>query len=452
MSKYEKFIVAALAIIAVNILLLVQTPSILQSQHTFVNLKGNGNDINCTSCHPQIAEELAKSQIHSNFKCEECHRIKVTAEGVDLTYAEANASSWTSGKEAHAAYVPRCLDCHGGNGVYVDYQGVTKIAPIAKGLNSTQIPDYVAHKNFVEWANQSGLAVGENEACLACHTNFSVKIEFRYFWNISYTKNSDWTLTNFNVNGTRVYAISFIKSGDQGKHEWKAVSLSNQDSYNETFCIKCHKNVYDALVNGTPDTPYNDYTHAPIEIGGRWETNNYWGHTRYHYIPDSNRATWVNSTYCLKCHNVAKYASINPSDATTYDLSNVTADTNSTSVHVAERLKCITCHGTGKAKDPFSVMAVSGYSASYPALNISADHRKVMSEIGTYANSFNGDMCMGCHEAADHTGNMVGNCNWCHSIGGGSSCGPCHGSNINGGNGYTLNVNIESEPSGALTR
>ena len=153
-----------------------------------------------------------------------------------------------------------------------------------------------------------------------------------------------------------------------------------------------------------------------------------------------------------ECHNVAKYTTLNPSAFSTYGLSAVIIDTNSNAVHAAEKLKCITCHDSGKAKDPFSVMSTSGNSASYSALNISADHRKVSGEIGGYANTFNGDMCMGCHEAADHSGSAGGMCNPCHSAGGGSSCGPCHRSYINTGSGYSLNVNIESEPSGALTR
>ncbi|MDQ6964634.1 MAG: hypothetical protein Q9M13_06905, partial [Mariprofundales bacterium] len=160
---------ALLALVLLSALLFMavqQTPSLFAGQHTFVNINSNQNDINCTSCHPQIADELARSRIHSNFACEECHRMRQTAYGVTITYAEADSTSWVSGEEAHAAYTPRCLDCHGGNGVYVDYLGQTRTAPVAKAFNTTPIPDYVAHKSFVEWANQSGLAIGENEACL----------------------------------------------------------------------------------------------------------------------------------------------------------------------------------------------------------------------------------------------------------------------------------------------
>ena len=49
-----------------------------------------------------------------------------------------------------------------------------------------------------------------------------------------------------------------------------------------------------------------------------------------------------------------------------------------------------------------------------------------------YARTFNGDICMGCHEAA------------VHPDGGGGQCSRCH----NYGNAV---VNIESEPSGYAT-
>jgi len=433
---------AALLIVLIGIVLYTfpTTHSVLTKTHNVKTLSNPGNDVSCVQCHSKIAAELNNSAYHSGLTCEDCHRNP----NLGQTVAYDTNGTMVAGEEAHAAVIPRCLDCHSKTSITLA-NGTTVAVPKAKAFGDANYgSDYSAHKKFVQDALNFNLGVGENEACLACHANISVGIEFRYFWNISYTKTSTWSISSFSYNGTRNYAVSLPKSGS--KHQ--LIPVSSID------CVKCHRNIYEALVNGTPDTPYNDYTHAPIETGGGWETNNYWGHTRYHYIPDSNRTTWVNSTYCYKCHNVAKYASMNPSDATTYDLSNVTADTNSSSVHAAERLKCITCHGTGKAKDPFSVMAVSGYSASYPALNISADHRKVMSEIGTYANSFNGDMCMGCHEAADHTGTMGMRCGPCHSAGGGSSCGPCHGSyiNTNGLYGYPLSIIIDSEPSGKVVR
>ena len=435
-----KYALLLTTLIAVLLYTFLPTYSVLKGTHTVINVSSPANDVPCTSCHSKIAAELNSSAYHSWMSCEDCHR------NPNLQSVAYDDGTMVAGSEAHAAVKPRCLDCHSKTSITLANGSVVAV-PFASGFGETNYgSNYSAHKKFVQDALNFNIGVGENEACIACHTNISVGIEFSYFWNISYTKTSSWAISGFSYNGTRNYAVSLLKSGS--KHQ--LIPISSID------CTVCHKNIYEALVNGTPGTPYNQYTHAPIEIDDatshNWETSNYWGHARYHYIPDAYRATWVNSTYCYECHNVAKYATINPSDSTTYDLSNVTADTNSTGVHAAERLKCITCHGSGKTKDPFFVMAVSGNSASFSALNISADHKNIMNEIGIYANTFNGDMCMGCHEAADHSGSAGGMCTPCHSAGGGSSCGPCHRSYVNTGSGYSLSVTIESEPSGAVTR
>ncbi len=446
--KLEKMLVIVAILLAAASLSIRFSPSLFVNQHFLVNISGNGNDINCTSCHPQVADELAKSQIHRNFPCEECHRIKRTAYGVNITYAEQNAGPRTIGEEAHAVYVPRCLDCHGNNGVYVDYLGQTKTAPVAKGFNVNPIPDYVAHKNFVEWANKSNICVGENEACLSCHTNFSVKIIFRYFYNISFTKTADWNIANFNVNGTRTYTVLLDKTSNQGKHEWIAVNLSSQDSYNQTFCIRCHKNIYDALVNGTLGTDgRSNLIHAPIEIDttghrGGWNFTNNWGHVRYHYILPSYRGSWVNTTYCLECHNVKLYSLINPNDSSYYGLSNVITDTNSTNVNIAEKLTCVTCHGFGKIKE-----AVIDYPSS--DMNIFVDHLNLINQTDAYASIFSGKICMACHTAGNHVSDAGGMCRMCHGSGGSLlGCDRCHGRT-----GYSASItfNVESEPTGNVT-
>jgi len=437
---------------AVSALLLFTSTNVVtlfQGSHQLIGISGDGNNINCTSCHPQIADQLKNSAIHSNFKCEECHRIKRTAEGKVISYAEHNESGIFVGNQSHAAYTPRCLDCHGGNGEYVNYTGQIRTAPVAKAFNESDYgSDYSAHKQFVLDALNCNLSVGENEACLACHTNYSVEIDYSYFWNISYTKSgSSWTLTNFNYNGTRMYNVIFTKTG--AKHEFTALGDIN--------CIGCHKNIYDALVNGTSDSPYNDLAHAPIEIDyydsaavsedHDWPLDNYWGHTRYHYIPQSYRAEWVNTTYCIKCHNVTKYANDNPTDSSTYSLSSVAADTNSTKVHAVEKIRCTTCHGTGKTKDPYTVISSSGISGTYN-WNNEDGHRNFMNQTENKARTFSGDLCMGCHEAAGHKGWESGNCGGCHDYQGYYSCGGCH----SGGYNYNIDINIESEPSGNVSR
>jgi len=436
-----KTIALLVVVLGIAVYILPNTYSVLLRTHNIADISSPSNDIPCTQCHSKIASELNNSAYHRSLSCEDCHRNPNL--GQTVAYDDGTI---ISGEEAHAAVKPRCLDCHSqtsitlANGTAVTVRKADAFGDAGYGTS------YSAHRKFVTDSNSFSIGVGENEACLACHTNFSINLRFSYFWNISYTKSADWNISSFSYNGTREYALSILGSG--AKHEWIPVS--------EIDCIRCHKNIYDALVNGTPGTPYNQYTHAPIEIddatGHNWETGNYWGNSRYHYIPDADRPTSVNTNYCYECHNVAKYATINPTAATTYSLSSVAADTNSSVVHAAERLKCVTCHGIGKTKDPTSVMATSGNSASYAALNISIDHRNIMGKIQGYANTFNGDMCMGCHQAADHSGSTGGMCGSCHSAGGWSSCGPCHRSYVNTGGGYSLSVNIESEPTGALIR
>lgn len=445
----RKAIVMVLIPIAFSMLLIsTNIVTLLEGSHTITGLTSDSNDVNCKGCHSRIQEQLNRSAIHTGFKCEECHRITRTAGGKEIKYAKHNSSGILIGNQSHAAYTPRCLDCHGGNGVYYNDSWVVKQAPPAPAFNlSNYGSDYSAHKELVEKSLNYNFSVCENEACLACHTNFSVGIKHSYFWNISYTKSgSSWTLANFNVNGTRTCPVSITKSC--GKHEWINTTKIN--------CTKCHKNIYDALVNGTSQSPYNAYTHAPIEIDyydspitkkdHDWPLSNYWSHTRYHYIPASNRMTWVNTTYCIKCHNVAWYANQNPSDSSTYDLTNVTSDTNSTFVHAAESIRCIICHGYGKTKDPYNVIANSGYWGN------EVGHRNFMNQTSSYARTFNGDMCMGCHEAASHNvdsgAQESGSCMNCHNYRGYARCGACHSDYYN----YNIDVIIESEPSGDLTQ
>ena len=403
--------ISALLFIAVQ-----QTPSLLSGQHTFVNISGNQNDISCVSCHPQVADELAKSQIHSNFACEECHRIKVTADGREINYAEHTQAGIKIGEEAHAAYVPRCLDCHDPYGrAYQSYDGTWKTVGVPEFTASS------AHRSFVEWANQSGIAVGENEACLACHTNFSLKITYRYFYNISFTKTADWNITDVRVNGTREYVVSVPGSSVQGKHEW--IRIADRAG----VCVKCHENVYLALTQGSAGTPYSHHTHAPIEIdsedhggnnygkGGKpkdhdWPLSNYWGNTRYHYVADK---TTVDSNYCMDCHSGGG--------------------------HAARKVTCLDCHGPGKPNDPYGVLS---NRHSYP---IAEWHQYITTNMSKYANEFVGDLCMACHQAAAHNIDKGAyeerQCGKCHG-GGYWWCGACHWY------GVSLKVNIHSEPSG----
>ena len=388
--------------------------SLFSEQHTFINIDTSSNDIDCVPCHKYIQKELDNSAWHKDFNCTDCHRFK----GKDITFASGEGASATPGKEAHAAYTPRCLDCHGKGGY----------ATPASAFNLTDYgSNYSAHKQFVKQSLDFDLSTGENEACIACHTNYSSEIEYSYFWDISYEVDG-WNVpfASFTPSGTRDAPSS--KSASGAKHEFVKTSDIN--------CISCHENIYEALVTGTPKVNEDYLTHSPIEIhtsgtgGTSWDTDNPWPidgppyHYRYHYIPKANRATGVNSSYCYECHNVNKYANENLADKTTYDLGDVTSDTYSTQVHCAEALWCQTCHGSGKTKvvidNPEQLN--TGHSGTNFVDDVTSD----------YARTFQGDICMGCHEAAVHPSDAQAICTRCHELG-------------------NADVTIKSEPRGYAT-
>lgn len=410
------------------VLLLTSTNvfSLLPEQHKFINIDNPSNDIDCVACHSRIRAELDNSDLHGNFSCEDCHRF----EGTGIIFAEGGSLA-TSGEEAHAAYTPRCLDCHDSDGATVAGEYAT---PARAFCDENYGCEYSAHKALVAKANESSMSVGENEACLVCHTNYSCELDYSYFKGISYNLSS-WSFgTSFSYSGQRDYTANWGKSG--AKHVF--LSLDKID------CTKCHENIYEALVTGTNGDPDDYLTHAPIEIshrgssGRHWDTGNPWGHDRYHYVPYENRAESVNNSYCYECHNVNKYADDNPS--LPYDLASVATDTNSSNVHCAEALWCQTCHGRTKTKKVID-------NPDYPSGADKAEGHSDTSGYGdfvddvtsNYARTFQGDICMGCHEAAVHPSSGSGT----------EECQRCHGSNqTSGGN---ADVYIESEPSGYAT-
>ncbi|MFP4559580.1 MAG: PKD domain-containing protein, partial [Archaeoglobaceae archaeon] len=352
----------------------------------------------CAGCHGAIQDQLNTSSIHSDFSCEECHKITKTSSGEEIEYSN----------QTHDLTIPRCLDCHGGNGIYSNDTGVEKQAPTATGFNESGYgTNSSAHKKFVEESLNFGFSKGENEACVSCHTNQLTEVTYKYFWNIEYSIEG-WRISSLTYNGTREHTSNY--TGSEEKH----VFLSK----NEVDCVGCHQNVYDTLVYGTNGTDEDYLSHAPIEIntnggGTGWgDKNDCWNHLRYHYA--SNRAQNVNTEYCIECHKVDRYAEINGSDY--YNLQAVINDTNSTSVHAAESLSCGTCHGSGKTKE----VTCANHNSKDFVEHVSS----------TYARTVVGDICMGCHQAAVHPDDPGPGCN-------------CHTSNT-----YVESVYIESEPSG----
>ncbi len=400
---------AVLLLAAFTAMLLYSTPviTLFTGSHSAIPLLHNdttgiitaGGNEYCRQCHSRVWNELYSNPNapHYDLSCETCHRFN----GTGITFAVHNSTGVYPGKQAHAAYVPRCLDCHG-NGVYVVNRfGSVVYAPPARAFNLSPIPYAAAHKKLIEYANNT---LGDmNVGCLACHANYSSTIDFSYHYNLNYTL-SAWTFWSFAPNGTRNYLVSVSKAHIfSGKHGFVPVQ--------NITCSKCHENVYEALVNGTGSYYF---THAPVEIPDNlgltaWGTTNLWGDPRYHYVPPAYRAAWVNNTYCNKCHN-------NPG-------------VNSTAayrdeVHCAEKVSCLTCHGYEKPYDPYYVIGTGSRSSD------AAGHRTLLNATADYARMYHGDVCMGCHEAAVHP--LSGSCSSCHQQG-------------------SVSVYIESEPSGYAT-
>ena len=411
--RFWGLVLVLIAITAGIFISSMKSVSLLKGSHVVYNISSNSVDVNCSACHKHVAEEMAITRAlhgpHWDLSCVTCHRFN----GTGISFATANSSGVFPGKQAHAAYIPSCLDCHGGNGAWVyNVSGVLVHAPPARAFNITttvdyrnwtvisSIPYYAAHKQFIAYCEN--VLHDENLACLACHTNFSINITYKYHYNISYSL-SLWTFTSFNPNWSRIYTVHFVKNATfSGKH----IFLPTKD----INCSKCHENIYLGLINGT---------HAPIYYAWRWGTTNLWGDPRYHALAlygTTINTSWINDSYCDECHNLYRYATVdNPAANLTYNLLPAALEINSTKIHCAEKVSCITCHGYGKPYDAYNATSNTGHEdmINYTATN--------------YSRLYHGDICMACHEAAVH---------------GVASCGKtCHAGNAA--------FNIYSEPSGA---
>ncbi len=416
-----KLLALTLIGIAITALFLIYSPhstSLFVGTHTMYNFStnpttgvinvttANGQTEYCKLCHYHIWEELYSnpSSPHYDLSCETCHRFN----GTGIKFAVINSTGAHPGIQTHAAYVPSCLDCHGGNGVWVVNRfGKLVHAPPAKAFNVTQtvnnhnvtvissIPYFAAHKAMVAYFEKKG---DENLACLMCHTNISKHMVFKYQYDLSYTLYY-YTFTNFTPNGTRYANITINPpSNFNGMHEFIPLNKIN--------CSSCHENIYLGLINGT---------HAPIY--NAWNTTNLWGNPRYHALATSVttlNVSWINNSYCDECHNLYRYAINNPTANTTYNLYPAAIEINSTKVHCAEKVSCLTCHGNGTPYDPYTVIATYGWlpgGGGGSTLYIAIGHENMLNQTANYSRMYHGDVCMACHEAAVHAATS---CKWCH--------------------------------------
>ncbi len=391
-------IMIVLVLVGLVFAISVNTVSVFRGSHYVTDISGDGNDVNCTDCHTRIAQELYSNPNapHYDLRCEDCHRFN----GSGITFATANSSGAFPGKQAHAAYVPKCLDCHGKGVWLINRFGQPAYAPPARAFNLTPVPYYTAHKQLFEYCKQLG---DENLACLACHTNYSVDMTFGYHWNIVFSSSS-WT-PSVTINGTRNYVVNVNKSSIfSGKHEFipiKPVCKIN--------CSKCHLNIYLGLINGK---------HAPIYYDSRWDYNtststyeNGWDFRRYHSLatsPSTLNVSWINNSYCYQCHYSVK---VNLTTAAGIKLPPKTNPLTAASkglVHCAEKVSCLTCHRNSTVwwLDPYYAFLNATRSSPSDA----PDHEALINETANYPRFVHGDACMACHDASKHSSGCGSTC------------------------------------------
>jgi nitrate/TMAO reductase-like tetraheme cytochrome c subunit len=282
--------VLLLLFIFVNLaLILITTTDILTlfvGSHSIVDITSGQNDISCVDCHQQIQNELNDSEVHSDLSCEACHRFN----GTGIVFATHNTTGVYAGKEAHASYTPPCLDCHGESGVYITNKtGVSKFAPPAPEFNETYGSENSTHKVYVEASIGYGLSVGENEACISCHTNYSMKFEFKRPEYIQY----DVVDTNSGINSKNWEIQNFVRASDNATVVWvnRTGSKHQWIDSSDINCFDCHSDLITAVENGGHISSSLDPTGGP--------GNKVNGHAgRFHNFSRSD----VDISICEPCH------------------------------------------------------------------------------------------------------------------------------------------------------
>jgi len=358
------------------------TYSVLLSTHNVKDISSPSNDVSCTKCHSKIANELSNSAYHKSLSCEDCHRNPYLGQEVAMDNGTA-----TPGKEAHVAVKPRCLDCHSKTTITLA-NGTAKSVPKAKAFGDANYgSDYSAHKTFVITSNGYNLAVGENEACLACHADFKVRLTFRY---------PEYINVSIDINGTSPDGLLYnIISVSYGPDRTYTVTVGNGSLKHRLVplssikCISCHKNIY---LGGLGDSIGRQHAGDVTDKAGT--------------DPAIHQTMPVNNDWCLYCH-------FNQS-------ANLYPTVNAEFVHAAEKIRCVSCHNE---------------NGPYPPSNETFDHLNGHNSTYFYAQfwnipiSANGDICIVCHVSHTHTSSTLNT----------TGC-ACHSG------GYYVNATIYREP------
>ena len=188
----------AVSVLCAGILIMPYTVSLFSAQHDWKS----ADDVNCITCHTGMTYPGA-GYMHSTLGggsgqayCLACHQISSgSSEGV---------TTLGGFDDEHAAVSVECLDCHeseaGTAGDTWWSAGDEAVVNKAFINNETE-----AHHNMTgTLANPEGAwaydyLAGNNEACIACHTNITVETYFVYqanTLNITATENvwGNWTV------------------------------------------------------------------------------------------------------------------------------------------------------------------------------------------------------------------------------------------------------------------
>ncbi len=241
----NKIILMAIAVVAIGIFALPSTMSLLSGQHTWYELDGC-KGVPCKKCHADVHEELSEqTAYHSSFDCYTCHRANKT-----IKYA-AGGGSVKPGKQAHAASTIACMECHEYNakvtqgpfagGFRVSSSGSSPgssspLSPFSSSFNSPfNSPSTVSspfnytgedstgvqevHNAYVQAAIGNDWMEDSNEACIACHTDIAMEIDWTHkstmYSQATAEKLGKWTMKQFEARG--YYETTTFGTGEESE-------------------------------------------------------------------------------------------------------------------------------------------------------------------------------------------------------------------------------------------
>lgn len=253
-------IIMAMVVIAALVTSMLSS-ALFGLQHKWYNTSEDGNQIPCSKCHSNVNKEfdsMPSGAPHKNKACEYCHRNQT-----GYTYASGGNPVPTPGKEAHAASIPPCRQCHED-----------------KTTNLSSVNE--SHKPLTD---TSGL----NGACISCHTGFDKSLNFTRALYVEYdlVDTGGYKIQNFSFVSSNSTIINLTPPGS--KHTWENASK---------MCFDCHSDVKSALANGG-HVPSSGNTSGELSHGGKTRKAEKGHKGRRHNF---SRTTPVTIESCKPCH------------------------------------------------------------------------------------------------------------------------------------------------------